>query len=345
MVRSARSVSIRTVAVIAALLLVAPASANAGATTDVEFATPLFGMAIKRGAIYVADAGQGVVRYDPRSGGGSLVAALPGVADVAPFRVGRMHAVTGGPQSMLYRIVDGQVHPVADLGAFEAATNPDGAEIDSNPFGVAALRGRRALVADAGANDLLQIGRRGRVHLVATFPSQLVGTKNAKSVAGCPDAEPDLAFVCELPKRIPAEPVPTSVAVGPDGAWYVGELKGFPAPLGRSRIWRIEPGTRDAECGSSPACRVVARGFTSIVDLSFNRDGSLLVTELDEASWLAAEFGQGGLGSVNSCDVVTGTCDVIAELPLPSAAAGTRRHTFATMLSLVPGEADVVKIS
>jgi len=347
--RSARSITTGAIALVAAFMLVVPQSAGADETAErgsFEFATPLFGLAIKRGDIFVADAGQGVVHFDQRSGEPrSLVAPLPGVSDIAPYTAGAMHAVTGGPGSMLYRIIDGRVKPVADLGAFEATVNPDGGEIDSNPFNVAALPGRRAFVADAAANALLIVSRTGRIDWVATLPDQMVPTANAKRIADCPDAEPDLEFVCELPDRIPAQAVATSVAVGPDGAYYVGELKGFPAPKNRSRIWRIEPGTRHARCGSSPACTVVGRGFTSIVDLSFARDGALHVVEFDEASWLAAEFGQGVGGTVSSCDLATSSCDVVAQLPLPTGVASTRRHVFATILALVPGEADVVKIA
>jgi len=327
-------------------MLLVPQSAGADESTErgsFEFATPLFGLAVKRGKVFVADAGQGVVHFNQRTGEPkSLVAALPGVTDIAPYKTGSMHAITGAPESMLYRIVDGHVKPVADLGAFEAAVNPDGGEIDSNPFNVAELRGKRALVADAAANALLFVSRTGRIDWVATLPDQMVPTRNAKRIAGCPDGPPD---ICELPRKIPAQAVATSVAVGPDGAYYVGELKGFPAPRNRSRIWRIEPGTRHAECGSSPACSVVARGFTSIVDLSFARNGALHVVEFDEASWLAVVFDQATVGTVNSCDVRSGDCEVVAHLPLPTAVDSTRRHIFATKLALVPGSADVVKIA
>jgi hypothetical protein len=343
-----RAAAVRLIAAAAALSLVLPATAGADAAPkrgSIEFATPLFGMAIKRGDIFVADAGQGVVRFDQRSGSPQeLVAALPNVTDVAPFREGAMHAITGGPESTMYRIVDGHVKTVADLWAFEEEVNPDGGAIDSNPFNVASLGGQRALVADAAANALLFVSRRGKVDWVATLPSQVVPTKHAKRLAGCPDAPPDLEFVCELAKRIPAEAVATSVAVGPDGAYYVGELKGFPAPTNRSRVWRIEPGTRHAECGSSPSCSVVARGFTSIVDLSFGRDGTLHVVELDEEGWFAAELGQGSGGSIDACEL-GGGCDVLARLPLPTAVASTRRHVFATTFALVPGQADVVKVA
>ena len=62
---------------------------------------------------------------------------------------------------------------------------------------------------------------------------------------------------------IPVQPVATSVAIGPDGAYYVGELKGFPAPTGESRVWRIEPGSRNVRCGdkkeSARSCSTASR--------------------------------------------------------------------------------------
>jgi sugar lactone lactonase YvrE len=145
----------------------------------------------------------------------------------------------------------------------------------------------------------------------------------------------------------PSEAVATSIAIGPDGAYYVGELKGFPAPTGESRVWRIEPGTRHAECGTSPACSVVADGFTSIVDLAFGPDGTLYVVELDEATWAAVEFGLGSLGgTVNACDVASGSCsEVAAGLPIPMAAAVDRDGVvYTAILALVPGSAQVIAL-
>src|SRR5205809_1011097 len=92
-------------------------------------------------------------------------------------------------------------------------------------FGLAAGSGN-VLIADAGANALLIANRRGGVNWVATLPDELVSTDNAKTLAGCPDAPPELADICNLPDEIPAQAVSTSVAVGPDGAYYVTELKG-----------------------------------------------------------------------------------------------------------------------
>jgi hypothetical protein len=71
--------------------------------------------------------------------------------------------------------------------------------------------------------------------------------------------------------------VPSSVAVGPDGALYVGELTGVPFKPGTARIWRIVPGKKPS---------LYASGFTNISDIAF--DGSnLLVLELAVKGLLA----------------------------------------------------------
>ena len=346
--------SIRTLvatATVSTLLLAMPGAVSA-TVPAYDFATPVFGLATAPdGSLLVADGGAGIVEL--RKGAGSLVAELPGVSDVAPIGRGVMWAVTaafGLPgEKTLYRVARGHATAVADLGAFEATANPDGAQIDSNPFDVASLSGGSALVADAAANALLIVNRRGKVDWVATLPGEVVSTANAQSLIGCPDVPDefaDLAFLCDVP-MMPAEAVATSVAIGADGAYYVGELKGFPAPTGESRVWRIEPGTRHADCGTSSACSVVADGFTSIIDLSFGPDGTLYVTELDESSWAAVEITGGGSGgTVNACDWSSWSCSEVATgLPLPAAATVARGTLYAAIWSLVPGMAEVIPLS
>ncbi|GAP12876.1 hypothetical protein LARV_00616 [Longilinea arvoryzae] len=287
-------------------------AAASGPVAAYTFAGPIFGLsATPDNSLLVADAGAGVVSL--RNGKGSLVAALPGVSDVASIGRGDLFAITSKGDEKLYRISNGATRMVADLGAYEAAKDPDGAGVDSNPFDVQALTGGQALVADAGGNDLLIVDAQGNIDWVATLPEQLVSTTNAKTLAGCPNAPAEIAFVCGLPPMMPAQAVATSVAIGPDGAYYMGELKGIPGALNSSRVWRIEPGTRHAQCGSSPACSVVADGFTSIVDLAFGPDGTLYVTEFDEASFLAVELGGAMMqgGTVNACDL-SGNCSVLA---------------------------------
>jgi hypothetical protein len=329
-----------------AVLAAAPATSHAQPVPAYSFATPVFGLSTAPdGSILVADAGSGIVEL--RKGTGTLVASLPGATDVAAIGRGAMFAITGNGDPVggkrFYRVSRGRVQEIADLGAFEAAVNPDGGAVDSNPFDVEVLNGGTALVADAGANALLIVRQDGSVDWVATLPGELVSTQNLKQLVGCPTAN-DL---CNLPAMMPAQAVATSVAIGPDGAYYVGELKGFPAPTGESRVWRIEPGTLHAECGTSPACSVVLDGFTSIVDLTFGPDGTLYVTEYDEASWAAVEFGLNPVGgTVNACDLTSGSCTEVATgLTQPIATTVDRRgNVFAAIRNLIPGAAQVVRI-
>lgn len=149
----------------------------------------------------------------------------------------------------------GRTRPIADLAAFEAAEDPDqglpGTNPDTNPYGVLATDDG-AFVTDAGGNDVLRVSRRGDIRPIAVFPPRFV-----------PGPEPG--------SQIPMQFVPTTVARGPDGALYVGQLTGFPFPAGGAKVWRLERGEEPA---------VVAEGFTNIIDIAFDRRGRLHVLEI-----------------------------------------------------------------
>jgi hypothetical protein len=69
--------------------------------------------------------------------------------------------------------------------------------------------------------------------------------------------------------------VATSVAIGPDGAYYVSELGGSPRRADVAHL-AIEPDARHVHCDpdvSDGPCTMVADGFTSIVDLTFGQMG------------------------------------------------------------------------
>ena len=153
---------------------------------------------------------------------------------------------------------------------------------ESNPYGVAALDDGSALVADAANNDLLRVRPNGKIYTVARFKPRVVTVPE-----GLPEGSPPAGT------KMPAESVPTSVTVAPDGSIYVGELRGFPATPGTSFVWRIRPGARNAVCDPAKpnrgACTVHADGFTSIVALETGRGGSIYVAELSKKSWLAIE--------------------------------------------------------
>jgi hypothetical protein len=171
--------------------------------------------------------------------------------------------------------------PVFDVAAYQVGdpdpANLEGPPEESNPFGLAALRDGSLLIADAAGNDLIRWWPHRHPVTVARLLPRVVDV---------PDGLP-------LPAdEVPAEAVATSVAVGPDGYWYVGELRGFPATPGTSQVWRIKPGSVDAVCDPEApwnrTCKRYADGLTSIVDLGADHR-SLYAVSLSKAGWLAAE--------------------------------------------------------
>lgn len=289
-----------------------------GSPGGTSLGSPLFELDFAPdGSLLAAVASAGI--FGIREGTTDLMAALPGANGVAAVGLGNAYVVTGGstdpgqilPTSRkLFRVSNGGVQLIADLWAFEQAVNPDDfwhdgpTAVESNPFDVALLDGGRVLVADAAANTILEVDANGAIDWVAVLTPL--------------DMQAPL---------IDPQPVPTSIAIGPDGAYYVGELTGFPGYRGASRVWRIAPGSRHVQCPSS-ACTLVATGFTSIIDLAFAPNGTLYVLELDEASWLgmeAAGFAKAEGGTLNACNVATGGCSVVASaLAVPTAIAVDR---------------------
>jgi hypothetical protein len=252
------------------------------------------------GAVYVAEAGTGA------AGSGAIVRLRHGhlstVVDGLPS-TGTPEGEVSGPTNVAARgnglvkfVIGGgpagfdvvrRAHPdriLADVQAYRNAhpkpacapnENPvawcdldqPANATDSNAYGLALLGGGE-LVTDAAGDQLLLAGANGRLVSVAKFPNEIVSTSH---IPGFP-----------VP-AVPAEPVPTTVTVGPDGYWYVGELKGFPFTPGASRIWRIAPWARNVTCDASATsgpCTVYADGFTNITGLDFAPDGTLYVVEI-----------------------------------------------------------------
>lgn len=91
----------------------------------------------------------------------------------------------------------------------------------------------------------------------------------------------------------------------------------------------------------------------AIVDIAFGPDGTLYVVEFDEAGAIAVELGaffglpvatQGG--TVDACNLSTGTCSEVAKgLTLPIAVAVDRDETvYVAIGSLIPGAAQVITL-
>jgi DNA-binding beta-propeller fold protein YncE len=158
-----------------------------------------------------------------------------------------------------------------DLARFAARHPQTGLSVrgalrwDSDPYDVTAYRGGYAVV-DAAANALLFVSRSGHVRLLARFP--------ARAAKG----------------GVRAEAVPTSVAVGPDKALYVGTLRGVPSRPRTAAVYRVVRGR---------APRVWARGLTAVTAIAFDRRGRLLATELSTGGLLAPDTVPGALVRVS----------------------------------------------
>ncbi len=333
-----------------------------------EFAPPVFDIAAApNGNILVAETvfpvvaiGEGgtmttvkEIRRTGRAGGIRDVAEIttvPGSAINGLEMIGAQNffATTGGKDRAfgtgVYHVTPGGQRLIADIEAFETENDPDANEgprwktpacefnpdagfsagPHSNPYHVARLGGGSALVADAAGNTLLEVNLNGQLDLVAVFTPPVADGSSSDDPA-------DWMVLFPLSEDVDCyvQPVPTSVAVGSDGGYYVGELTGVtpadigigPSPTtGLSRVWRIEPGARNVTCPSAD-CQQVLGGFTSIIDVAFGPDGMLHVVEYDEANWFAAtELGAPADGTINACDVDTGDCSVVeGGLTLPSA--------------------------
>jgi hypothetical protein len=98
-------------------------------------------------------------------------------------------------------------------------------------------------------------------------------------IDGCGTLSPSLSLSPARVNGRNTDGVPNSVAVGPDGAYYVGELPGAPFFAGASNISRVAPPLGP---------QVWLTGFTSVIDLTFDKKGNLSVLQF------ATEAGLGG---------------------------------------------------
>lgn len=172
---------------------------------------------------------------------------------------------------------------IADISQHEFNLNPDGSPgRDSNPFGLALNASGNFLVADAGGNSFLQATPGGVVTTLGVLPAK--------------------------PNPLPFGPpfyqsVPTAITVGPDGAYYIGQLTGFPFPSGAANVYRYDPVTGNVTVAYS--------GFTNIIDLAFDSEGDLLVLQIS-SNGLASPMGP-GFGLLLEIDAETGLRTTIAS--------------------------------
>jgi len=224
----------------------------------------------------------------------------------------------------------GSTRVIADLLAYERRNNSDDAidpftgdpELASNPYSVVAKEGR-AVVADAAANALVQVRPGGRVSTLAVFPTRPVENPGQFG----------------LPPGFRYQSVPDAVAVARNGDYFVGELTGFPFPVGKARVYRVD------EDGGRP--RVYARGFTSIIDVAAGPDGSVYVLEIARKGLLQAEGPNGDFTGRLTRIFPGGRKEVVASngLVAPGGVAVARDGTlYVSNFSIFPGQGQLLRI-
>jgi hypothetical protein len=193
-----------------------------------------------------------------------------------------------------------------DVSDHEKQANPDGGPVESNPFGLLEGAGRQ-VVTDAAGNTLLQVGPTGAISTRAVFPSRTQG-------------------------RV-TDAVPTSVATGPDGAYYVGELTGGPFIPGEANLWRVAPGQ---------APQVYCAGFSFIIGVDFDRRGNLYV--LEQASGPGGPFA-GTAGRLLRVGRDCRRTPVATGLPAPtSVAIGPDRRAYVSINGTSAAIGEVIRI-
>jgi hypothetical protein len=214
----------------------------------------------------------------------------------------------------------------ANLAAFAAANpqnpatlgGPPGAEstYDSDPYDIVRYRHGYA-IADAAANDVLWLSPAGRLSVLTrlpTVPTPFSGT------------------------TIDAQAVPTSLAVGPDGALYIGTLPGFPGLPGTSRVYRLVPGQ---------APTIAVNGLTMVTSIAFDHEGRLLALEYNTGGLLAPPTTPGALVQV---DLATGAISTVPVSGLSAPAglavgAGGAVYVANDSNSTTSGTGQVLKIT
>lgn len=223
--------------------------------------------------------------------------------------------------ALLGTLVEGRldrpgVSLLADVMANEVAANPEPEDIDTNPVGLV-RRGGSYLIADAGGNAIVEASHRGTFSTVAVMPPDMA---LAPPFLGLPPGT-----------QIPTDAVPTSIVRGPDGAYYVSQLTGFPFEKGDADIWRIVRGEEPT---------IYASGLTNVTDLAFADDGSLYAVQISAEGLL-----NGPIGSL--VKVTPGSSQhetVIGGLFAPYGVALTDSHAYVSTCAVCVGAGEVLKV-
>jgi hypothetical protein len=164
--------------------------------------------------------------------------------------------------------------PIFDFGKYELLNNPDKGDVVTNPYALA-IKDDTAYIADGGGNTIYGVKLDGSEVKAIPVPTQTINNPEYPPIS--PNLPPGVVPDGGAPAQLELQSVPTGITLGPDGDIYFSEYTGFPYPEGAARVFRI---------GDDGVPEVVADGFSHVTDLTFDKDGNLLVLQFsDEAEW------------------------------------------------------------
>lgn len=137
-------------------------------------------------------------------------------------------------------------------------------EVNSNPYDLVLDANGDIFVTDSGANAVIKVDGTTQVRSAfAIFPAR----DNPLFAGGNGIGGPKM------------DQVPTGITIGPDGAFYVATLTGFPFPSGAARVYRLEDGNADGDALDEGESTVFVEGLTTATDVVFDSSGDLLVSQ------------------------------------------------------------------
>ncbi|MBD1906812.1 ScyD/ScyE family protein [Funiculus sociatus GB2-A5] len=239
-------------------------------------------------------------------------------------------------------LITQELTEIFDFGKYEIINNPDGGDVVTNPYDLT-ISGDTAYVIDGGGNVAYSLKLDGSDAKAVALPLNII--TNPKLPPLPPGVELPPGLINFLPPdeagnpRITIQSVPTGGAIGPDGALYVGEYSGFPYPQDQARIFRI---------GENGIPEVYAEGFNAITELTFDKQGNLLVLQFSDLSQLTSPNIQNLPGSlIQLAPDGTRTTLVAAGEGLESAdglAIGPDNQIYVTTRGVGPGRGQVVRV-
>ncbi|MGB3653334.1 MAG: ScyD/ScyE family protein [Rivularia sp. (in: cyanobacteria)] len=171
---------------------------------------------------------------------------------------------------------------IADISNYEVTNKilSRDCEIASNPLSFY-VDNNKLVIVDAGTNSIISINTDGsNLEKIVEIPNQILtnpifpGAKSQNFDRGHVPAPGDYP---QAPSQVSIQSVPTDVVKGLDGAYYVCEFTGFPFPEGGAKIYRIDV---------SGEVKVFADGFTQLIDMAFDAEGTLYVLQhMNQSGW------------------------------------------------------------